>query len=65
MKALGVFVAWLALSVIAIAFTTFDAYVGIEWIAGHDISFREAVGAGFLLFVASGGSAAVGEAVRS
>lgn len=64
MKLVAAIVAYVILYVLALAFLTLDAWLGIQVIAGHDVSFREAVGVGFLLSVAAGTGRDIAEGLR-
>lgn len=49
MKGLGLLVVAVALIALTLAFDTAFAWFAIEVVGGHDISFREALGAGLIL----------------
>lgn len=53
--------AFLAVCLFATAAYALTAWVDVDLIAGHDISFREAVGIGGLLFTASGVSSRISQ----
>lgn len=53
-QALGIVIAVLVLLALAVAMSSAIVFASIDYVGGHDLSFRECLGGGLLLMAASG-----------